>query len=220
MKVLIIAPHPDDEVLGVGGTIARLVSEGNGITVAIVTRGWEPLFPNTQVEHVREEAHRANELLGVKTLRFMDLPVTKLNAIPKHELNKKFEQLLDEEKPQLVFLPFRGDLQEDHRQVFDASMVALRPLANRRQIKKVLCYETVSETHCTTGRAGCFEPQLWVDISNHLSAKIEAMRIYLSQLQPEPGTRSLEAISSLARWRGSTAGMFAAECFMVVREYV
>lgn len=221
MKVLVIAPHPDDEVLGVGGTIARLASEGNEITVAIVTRGWEPLFPNAQVEQVRAEARRANELLGVKTLRFMDLPVTKLNTIPKHEMNKKFEQLLDEEKPQLVFLPFRGDLQEDHRQIFDACMVALRPLANRKQIKKVLCYETVSETHWAAVHTGlCFEPQLWIDISNHLSAKLEAMRIYQSQLQPEPGTRSLEAISSLAKWRASTAGMNAAECFMIIREYL
>ena len=221
MKVLVIAPHPDDEVLGVGGTIARLANERNDITVVIVTKGWEPLFPNSQVEQVRAEARRANELLGVKSLRFMDLPVTKLNSIPDHELNKKFEQLLDEEKPQLVFLPFRGDRQEDHRQVFDACMVAFRPAINRKYIKQILCYETVSETHCSAAHIeSYFEPQLWIDISNHLAAKLEAMRIYQSQLQREPDARSLEALSSLAKWRGSTAGMYAAECFVVVREYL
>lgn len=220
MKVLVIAPHPDDEVLGSGGTIARLASEGNDITVAIVTKGWEPLFPNSQVEQVRAEARRANELLGVKSLRFMDLEVTKLNTIPKYEMNRKFEQLIDEEKPQLVFLPFCGDRQEDHRQVFDACMVALKPLANRKYIAKILSYETISETHWSAAYVEpSFEPQLWVDISSYLSAKLEAMRIYQSQLQREPDARSLEAISSLAKWRGSTAGVYAAECFVIVREY-
>ena len=93
MKVLIVSPHPDDEVLGVGGTIARLASEGNDITVAIVTKGWEPLFPNSQVKQVRDEANQANSSLGVKSLRFMDLPVTKLIQIPKNELNREFETI-------------------------------------------------------------------------------------------------------------------------------
>ncbi|MHC4617647.1 MAG: PIG-L deacetylase family protein [Planctomycetota bacterium] len=219
MKVLAIAPHPDDEVLGAGGTIARLASEGNEVTVVIVTKGWLPLFADAQVEKVRAEARAANETLGVKSLRFMDLPVTKLNQIPKHKLNRKFEQLIDEELPELVFLPFFSDLQEDHRQVFDACMVALRPLLSRKHVKQILCYETVSETHWSAANIEpYFQPQVWVDISNHLSAKMEAMRKYNSQLQPEPNARSLEAISSLAKWRGSMVGMHAAECFVVVRE--
>lgn len=221
MKILVIAPHPDDEVLGAGGTIARLVSEGNNVTVAIVTRGWEPLFSNSQVEQVQAEARKANQLLGVKSLRFMDLPVTKLNTIPKHELNKKFEQLLEEEKPQIVFLPFCGDRHEDHKQVFDACMVALRPAANRKYVKQILCYETVSETHWSAANIEpCFEPQLWVDISSYLSKKLQAMRLYDSQLQNEPDARSPEAVTSLAKWRGSIAGLSAAECFVVIREYL
>jgi LmbE family N-acetylglucosaminyl deacetylase len=219
MKVLVVSPHPDDEVLGVGGTIARLVSEANDVTVTIVTKGWEPLFPDSQVEQVRAEARAANEILGVKSLRFMDLPVTKLNEEPKHKLNKEFEKLMSEEKPEIVFLPFGGDLQEDHRQVFEASMVALRPAVSRKYVKRILCYETVSETHWSAAHVeSCFEPQLWVDISNHLDTKLEAMRRYESQLQQEPDARSLEAISSLARWRGSMVGMHAAECFVTVRE--
>ena len=219
MKVLAIAPHPDDEVLGAGGTIARLASEGNEVTVVIVTKGWLPLFADAQVEKVRAEARAANETLGVKSLRFMDLPVTKLNEIPKHELNNEFERLVKEERPELVFLPFCSDLQEDHRQVFHACMVALRPLVSRKHVRQILCYETVSETHWSAAHIEpCFQPQLWVDISNHLPAKLEAMRRYESQLQPPPDARSLEAISSLAKWRGSMVGMSAAECFVVVRE--
>jgi LmbE family N-acetylglucosaminyl deacetylase len=219
MKVLVISPHPDDEVLGAGGTIARLASEGNDVTIAMVTKGWEPLFADSQVEQVRAEARAAGEVLGVKSLRFMDLPVTKLNEMHKHQLNKEFEQLVSEEEPELVFIPFRGDRQEDHRQVFEACMVALRPMAGCKRVKRILCYETVSETHWSAAYIEpYFEPQLWVDISSHLSTKLEAMRRYKSQLRQEPDARSLEAISSLAKWRGSIVGMPAAECFVVVRE--
>jgi LmbE family N-acetylglucosaminyl deacetylase len=219
MKVLVVSPHPDDEVLGAGGTIARLADEGNDITVAIVTRGWEPLFTDAQVQQVRAEADSASELLGIKSLRFMDLPVTKLHNIDEHELNNKFEQLINDQTPELVFLPFCGDRHEDHRQVFDACMVALRPTIDRKFVKRILCYETVSETHWSTAYVeSSFQPQLWVDISDYLSVKLEAMRRYKSQLRPEPDARSLEAISSLAKWRGSMVGIAAAECFVVVRE--
>jgi LmbE family N-acetylglucosaminyl deacetylase len=219
MKVLVVSPHPDDEVLGAGGSIARLASEGNEVTVAIATKGWEPLFSDSQVEQVRAEARVANEILGVKTLRFMDMPVTKLNELPKHELNGKFEQLMSEEEPEMVFLPFGGDLQEDHGQVFRACMVALRPAASGKYVRRILCYETVSETHWCSGNIEArFEPHLWMDISEHLPAKLEAMRSYKSQLQQEPDARSLEAVTSLAKWRGSMVGMSAAECFVVVRE--
>jgi LmbE family N-acetylglucosaminyl deacetylase len=219
MKILVVSPHPDDEVLGVGGTIARLASEDNDITVAIVTKGWEPLFSDSQVEQVRLEARAANKVLGVKSLRVMDLPVTKLNMIDKHQLNEEFENLIKQEEPELVFLPFCGDRHEDHRQVFDACMVALRPTADCKHVKRILCYETVSETHWSAPYVeSYFQPQLWVDISDYLSAKLKAMRTYKSQLRQQPDARSLEAVSSLAKWRGSIVGMSAAECFVVVRE--
>ncbi|MBW8000395.1 MAG: PIG-L family deacetylase [Planctomycetes bacterium] len=220
MKILVIAPHPDDEVLGVGGTISKLACQGHDVTAVIVTKGWEPLFPNSQVEQVRSESAKAAKILGIKNLRFMDLPVTKLNELPKYELNKKFDDLITQEQPNYVFLPFHGDLHEDHRQVFQASMVALRPVADRQYVKRILCYETVSETHWTAPYLEVgFEPDLWVDISEHLPAKLEAMGKYKSQLQPEPSARSLEAIKSLSNWRGSIVGMNNAECFVTVRQY-
>jgi len=219
MKVLVVAPHPDDEVLGVGGTIARLASEGNDVTVTIVTKGWEPLFSNSIVEQARAEAREANKIMGVNFLRFMDMSVTKLGQIPTHELNEKFDRLMDEEKPEMVFLPFAGDRHEDHRQVFQACMVALRPASSRNHVQRILCYETVSETHWSAAYIEpCFEPQLWIDISKQLPIKLQAMQKYKSQLKPGPDARSLEAIASLAKWRGSVAGMDAAECFVVVRE--
>lgn len=219
MKALVISPHPDDEVLGVGGTMHRLASEGHEITVAIVTKGWPPLFPEKQVAQVRAEAQAANAALGVKTVRFMDLPVTKLHAMPEHELNAAFDRLVYEEGPEWVFLPFPGDRHEDHRQVFDAALVALRPAVGRSSVERVLCYETVSETHWSAAHVEpAFEPQVWFDIGDHLEAKLEAMRAYASQVRPAPDARSLEAITALATWRGSIVGMRAAEVFALVRE--
>jgi LmbE family N-acetylglucosaminyl deacetylase len=219
MKILVVAPHPDDETLGAGGTIARLSDEGNEVAVAIVTKGWEPLFPNSQVVQVRSEAQDANKILGVKSLIFLDLPVTKLDEIPRNELNRTFEELIKNELPEIVFLPFWGDLHKDHKVVFESCMAALRPAISSRFLKRILCYETVSETHQSTPNAkSSFEPQVWIEIEKYLPIKLEAMRTYKSQLQDSPGARSIEAVSSLAKWRGSMVGMAASESFVIVRE--
>lgn len=219
MRVLVIAPHPDDEVLGSGATIHRMVQEGHEVTVAIVTKGWAPLFTDEQVEQVRAEACAANEILGVQSVRFLDLPVTKLHAIPEHELNAVFNDLITAASPDWVFIPFPGDRHEDHRQVFDASQVALRPVAGGAGVKRILCYETVSETHWSLPVAEpTFQPQLFIDVTDHLAAKLSAMGKYRSQVRPAPDARSIEAVEALATWRGSVAGMGAAEAFVVVRE--
>ncbi len=219
VRVLVIAPHPDDEVLGVGGTIHRLSTEGHEVTVSIVTKGWEPLFTNSQVQQVRREAEAANRVLGVKTLHFMDLPAAQLNTIPEHELNLAFDQLMMEVTPEVVFLPFPGDRHEDHRQVFDACQVALRPVAGGAGAERIMCYETVSETHwAVPPMEPTFGPQLFVDVTDHLTAKREAMLQYASQVQLPPQARSFEAVAALATWRGSVMGMEAAEAFAVVRE--
>jgi LmbE family N-acetylglucosaminyl deacetylase len=219
MKTLVISPHPDDEVLGLGGTIHRLAAEGHDITVAIVTKGWSPLFPEAQVTQVRAEAQAANAALGVRRVRFMDLPVTTLHALPEHELNAAFDRLVAEERPEWVFLPFPGDRHEDHRQTFDAALVALRPVAGRALAQRILCYETVSETHWSAAPVEpAFAPQVWVDISAHLDAKLAAMKLYASQVRPAPDARSLEAVTALANWRGSIVGWRAAEAFVLLRE--
>ena len=221
MKLLVIAPHPDDEVLGCGGTIRRLTHQGQTVHLAIVTRGWEPLFPESQVRQVRQEAQAASKLLGVADLSFLDLPVTRLSLLPEHELNGAMTRLLDEVRPDWVMLPFVGDLHEDHRQVFNAAMVALRPLPNRLGVTRILCYETLSETHWhLPGAEPAFQPQVFVDISDHLAAKLEALRCYQSQLYPWPAARSLAAVEALARFRGTCVHCEAAEAFMLVREVI
>ena len=184
-----------------------------------MTIGWPPLFPEKQVEQVRAEAQAANASLGVKSVRFMDLPVTKLHALPRHELNAAFDRLITEQRPEWVFLPFPGDRHEDHRQVFDAAMVALRPVADRAFVRRIVCYETVSETHWAVSHLEpAFEPQVWMDISSSLDAKLAALQKYASQVRPAPDARSLDAIRALATWRGSIVGYPAAEVFVLVRD--
>jgi N-acetylglucosamine malate deacetylase 1 len=217
--VLVVAPHPDDEVLGCGGTIARLAAAGERVTVAIATKG-TPLYPAAQVRQVRSEAQEANRLLGVHKLQFMDLPVTTLHLMPEHRLNAAFMKLVQSVKPDCVFTPFPGDRHQDHREIFDAMMVALRPDGRRHRVGRVACYETVSETHwAAAGVEPTFEPNWYVDISGSLEMKLAAMRAYASQLAEGIPARSLEAIEALARFRGSVAGMGAAEAFQLVRDF-
>jgi LmbE family N-acetylglucosaminyl deacetylase len=216
--ILVIAPHPDDEVLGCGGTIRRMAHEGRQVTIAIVTIG-TPLFPSEQVERVRGEADRAAELLGAAELLFLDLPVTTLHLIPRHQLNATFCGLIERTRPQTVFLPFPGDRHEDHRQTFDAALVAMRPDGRRHRVDRILCYETVSETHwAAAGIEPVFDPNCFIDVTATLADKLAAMRAYASQLEDGIPARSLEAIEALARFRGSVVGMGAAEAFVSVRE--
>ncbi len=218
-KALIIAPHPDDEVLGCGGTIRQLINQGVHVTVAIVTKG-TPLYPAAQVRTVRAEARQAAKRLGVSRLIFLDLPVTTLHLMPEHKINSVFDRLINRQVlPDLVFLPFPGDRHEDHRQIFDAAMVALRCDGRRPPVRRVCCYETVSETHWTApGLEPAFEPNTFVDISDALTDKLAAMRCYRSQLAAGIPARSIEAIEALARFRGSVVGLAAAEAFCLVRD--
>ncbi len=218
-KALIIAPHPDDEILGSAGTMRRLILEGWQCTVAVVTKG-TPLYPEAQVRQVQAETRKAGDRLGLQQVLFLDLPVTTLHLIPEHELNACFDRLISEQGDlDTVFLPFPGDRHEDHRQTFDAAMVALRSNGRIDCANRVACYETVSETHwAAPGLEPAFEPNWYVDISNTLQDKLDAMRCYQSQLDAGIPARSLEAIESLARFRGSVMGMSAAEAFYIVRD--
>lgn len=145
MKILVIAPHPDDEVLGCGGTIAKHVKNEDEVFVAIVTKGCEPIFSLDSVEQVRTECREANKYLGVKSTIFMDFPATMIESIPRYEFNGAFIKLIKDIKPDIVYLPHRGDMQIDHKMVVDAAMVALRP-RYEHVVKKILVYETLSET--------------------------------------------------------------------------
>lgn len=215
---MIIAPHPDDEVLGCGGTIAKHVREGNEVYLCIVTKPYPPEWSEEEIDERRKEVFAASKILGIKHLHFLELPTVKLDTIPQKELNDKVAQVIEKVKPQVLYIPHQGDLNKDHQIVFQSVMVAIRPRSDST-LKKVLSYETLSETEwAAPGITNAFIPNIYVDISQTLGSKLKAMQEYRRELKRFPHPRSLQAISNLAKLRGSTIGVKAAEAFMLVRE--
>jgi len=218
--VLVIAPHTDDEVLAAGGTIARFSHEGAKVTVAVLTGGFPPDFPEGMEDHIREEAAVAHEILKVSETVYLDFPAAALDMVAHRELNRAMGELYHRVNPDYLLLPFLGDVHRDHQAAFQSSMVMCRPNGNHRP-RSVLAYETVSETNwnappVTPG----FLPNTYVDISNYLELKMKALAAYASQMHPFPHERSLETLQALAKLRGSTVGVRAAEAFITLRTII
>lgn len=218
-RLLVVAPHLDDEVLGAGGTIARLSDAGAEIVVAVVTRGAPPLFSDESEVSIREEARAAHEVLGVDRTVFLDHPAAQLDGVPHHVMNRSLAELVREVGPDTLMLPFVGDIHLDHQLTFLSSMVAARPLGPEFP-RRILCYETVSETNWYAPFMPSFVPNVYVDISAQLYRKLEAMSLYGSQQRDFPHERSLEALRALAMFRGTTVHREAAEAFMLVRQVI
>lgn len=217
-KILVIATHPDDEVLGCGGTIARHVRSGDEIFLCIVTRGFPPDWDEAVDDEIKRQVSRVSEILRIKQVRFLDLPAAKLDTIPQKELNEHISKYVEEVQPQTVYIPHRGDIHKDHQLIFDATMVSVRPQP-RVTIKRVLCYEVLSETEWAAPfPENAFIPNVYVDISATLEIKLKAMSEYKTQLREFPHPRSSEAVSALAKVRGATIGVEAAEAFALIRE--
>lgn len=218
MRVLVIAPHPDDEVIGVGGTIAKRVSEGHEVYVCVVTKAGEPLFSTEVVEQGRRECRKADTLLGVSQTIFLDFPAVMLETVPRYQLNGSILKIVQDIKPEEVYIPHRGDMQIDHKIVSDAVMVAVRPKSDSI-VKRIYAYETLSETGWDIpNTVNEFIPTVYEDITNTLEKKIEALKKFESQIGQFPNARSIEAVSALARFRGAMVSVEAAESFALIRE--
>ena len=214
-KIVVIAPHPDDETLGAGGTISRFSSQGSEVHVLIVGGHLPPVYNDQQYKETQKEALKALEILKVKSYKFLEIPATTFNLEPRHDFNAKIKNFIEDISPDLVLLPF-PDRHIDHRIVFDSTVVACRPL-NKFTPKFVLCYETLSETHWNVpGVEANFTPDFFIDISLYFENKIKALKCYKSQIN-ELGARSLDANEALARFRGSQNNCTYAEAFKVVR---
>lgn len=215
--IAVIAPHPDDEVLGAGGTMARLSAEGHRVHVVTVTRGRPPLYTEDVVVECAREAEKAHRLLGVFANHAIDLPAAELDTLPAREVNERVGAVILEIGPDELYLPFVGDLHRDHQIAFEAALVAIRPHW-RRAPAAVYAYETLSETNWNAPYlTPAFRPTHFVDISAHLEAKLEALRCFASQLRDFPHERSLDAARALALLRGATVAVPAAEAFVAVR---
>lgn len=218
MKILVIAPHPDDEILGAGGTISKYKTEGHDVFVCVVTKGSLPLFAPEGVKQVRRECENADNLLGVDKTFFLDFPAAMLEDVPRYKLNDAISKIVQEIKPDEVYLPHRGDMQIDHKMIVDASMVALRP-RYKHVVKRIYAYETLSETGWDIpNTVNEFIPTVYNDITEYIDKKIEALVSFKSQMAEFPNARSVQAVKALAMYRGATVNVAAAEAFSLIRE--
>ena len=211
MKILVIAPHPDDEVLGCGGTLKKLADSGNEIHLVIVTKGYTPDWSEKMIKTRPDKVKKAAELLGISEISFLNFPTAKIDLVGLKELSDKLTSIGRRFKPDRVFIPFWGDLHQDHQLISKASLIAFRPM---NSFVEVLAYETPSETEWGILP---FKPNLYSDISGVLDVKLEAMKVYDDELKKAPHPRSLETIESLAKKRGSEINRNCAEAFVLVR---
>ena len=215
--VLVVAPHPDDETLGVGGTIAKYTDQGDRVFVLVVSGHLPPLYAREQYERTVEEATAAFKILGVSGSRFLEIPATTVANQPTSVLNDLIMRVVAEVQPQTVFCPF-PDRHVDHRAIFDTVMVATRPVGVGRGIELLAAYETLSETHWNAAHVEPnFVPNFVVDITAQQERKVRALSCYKSQISDFPGARSVDAALALAKFRGTQAGFGFGEGFHIIR---
>lgn len=220
-RVLVIAPHPDDEVIGCGGTLLRHRSLGDEIHWLIVT-GMNATdgFTNTQRAQRNAEIGKVREQLGFASVTELDLPPARLDAMPLADITRAFATVIEEVEPAILYLPFGGDAHSDHLVTYSAGAACSKWFRNP-SIRHVLCYETISETDAALpGLRSPFVPNYFVDISTWLDEKVRIALTYESEFGPFPFPRSRQAIEALAAVRGSAVGFSGAEAFMSIRERV
>jgi LmbE family N-acetylglucosaminyl deacetylase len=219
----VIAAHPDDEVLGCGGTIARLAKEGHDVYVAILGEGITSRYSQREqadralVEALHDRSRRVAELLGARDLFLYNLPDNRFDTIPLLDVVKLIEELIERWQPQVVYTQHGGDLNIDHAVIYRATLTATRPVTGC-PVKEVYAYEVPSSTEWAFGQFDpVFHPNLFVDISSTLEAKVQAMRLYEGEVRSFPHPRSPEALRAIAKRWGSVVGVDAAEAFVSVR---
>ena len=217
-KILVIAPHLDDETIGVGGTIKKLIELRFNIQILVVGGHLPPLYSKKNYEITKKESIKAIKTLGSKKTYYLDIPATEYHKDYYQIINKKISEVVNTFKPRTVFIPF-PDRHIDHRTIFDCAMVNTRP--NKKYYPKfILAYETLSETHWNAPDIEPnFVPNFFIDIDKSIKYKIKALKCYKSQILGNK-SRSLDAIMALAKFRGSQNGCNYAEAFKLIRAIV
>ena len=217
-RVLVFAAHPDDEVLGMGGTIALHASQwGDEVRIVCVTDGSSTQYPGDVALRVQknEEARRAAAELGVEEYVHLDLPDMRLDTVPHVEVNAVVERELREFEAAVVYTP-HPDVNRDHRALFDSVAVATRPTPGQ-PVRRVLTYAPTSSTEWTPGLLGAFTPNWFVDVTETLERKLRAFAHYATEARRYPHPRSERALRAYAEYYGATAGCEFAEPFVLVR---
>jgi N-acetylglucosamine malate deacetylase 1 len=223
-KIAIIAAHPDDEILGCGGTIARHVKAGDEVHILILAEGItsrdkkrDPGNRTDELGKLKQTARDANKVLGVTSLEFGDFPDNRMDSVDRLDVIKVVEEFIIKNGPEVIYTHHSSDINIDHRCVNDAVVVASRP-SPESSVRLLMFFETASSTEWQVADRGAnFIPNWWVDISETLELKMQALDIYQSEMRPWPHARSNEALKHLAHWRGVTVGCNAAEAFVLGR---
>lgn len=222
MNILVIAAHPDDEVLGCGGTIARAAAEGECVTVAILGQGAASRHADSdpaatlETSRLVDASHAAADILGVADVRHFGLPDNRFDSLCLLDIVKLIESLAEELQPEEVYVQHGGDLNMDHTITFRAAMTAFRPLPGC-SLRALFAYEVPSSTEWAFGRfAPAFVADTFIDIGPYLDSKLAAMKAYAAELREFPHPRSCQALRMIAGERGSRVGLSAAEAFTTI----
>lgn len=209
MKILIVVAHPDDEVLGMGGTIKKL-SRNNQIRLCVISEGVSAQYDDEKMILVRRNAcKKASKMLGISDVTFFDFPDQGLSSL-HHEINHELQKIIKKFRPEIVYSNSDSDLNLDHRQVFESCLAVCRPMYST--VKKLLAFEIPGHTKRQ------FNPNVYEDISKQFSIKIKAFKIYKNELMKFPHPRSVESIESFAKIRGIESGLKRAEAFELIRD--
>ncbi len=218
---MVIAPHPDDETLGCGGTLLKHKDKGDEIYWLIITSiNVENRWKKQKVESRREEIDKVSEMYGFCSIHKLEFPATKLDTIPMNDLIYAISKVIMKVKPSIVYIPNRSDIHTDHQTAFKAIMSCTK---NFRYpfIKRTCMYECLSETEFAPALpADVFVPNIFVDITTFLEKKVKIMKLYQGEEGVFPFPRSEENIRALARYRGATAGVRAAEAFVLLKDVI
>jgi LmbE family N-acetylglucosaminyl deacetylase len=225
--ILAVAAHPDDEVLGPGGTLARHAAEGDAVHILLLSEGATGRDQSRdtsaragELEALRAAARSVATVLGAAPPRFAGLPDNRMDSLDLLDVIKAVEGVVDELAPEIVYTHHGGDLNVDHRLTHQAVVTACRPIPGA-SVRAIYGFETLSSTEWASPDSTTpFQPQRFVDISPHLETKLRALEAYEVEMRPFPHPRSVEGVTALARLRGATVGVAAAEAFRVVRELV
>jgi LmbE family N-acetylglucosaminyl deacetylase len=225
-NILVVAAHPDDELLGCGGTIARLSRQGDKVYILIVGEGVSSRYERREMAGKEEFARLKKATidvaarLGAADLFMLDLPDNRLDQVPLLDIIKKIEAIGKKVSPTMVFTHHPGDLNIDHQCVFRATLTATRPTPDS-PVKELYSFEIPSSTEWAFGQCGpAFQADTFFDVSDSLEQKIEALKIYESEVRAFPHPRSPEALRAIAQRWGSVVGLSAAEAFKLVRRIV
>ncbi len=224
-NILVVVAHPDDEILGMGGTIAKLSAQGKSVHVLIVTDGSSAQYRDSAdlqkiIDAKKLETMNACDRVGVKSIHYGGLPDMRLDVTPHIQVNQAIEKVIDEIQPDSVFTHFYGDVNLDHQYVFKSVMVAARPVADQI-VKEVYCFNVPSSTEWNVFNASTmFMPNVVVDIADFADKKYAALAEYKTELREYPHPRSIEHIRKQDESEGLKAGLLSGESFMLIRKVV